>query len=98
MVLALKQSHVVKAIGERHLTGNMFLNLAMEYVDALNQNQSVQILPAFERVVLIESERFSEKLFFSVKNKIEKDCSLQRMPFATDELVKMQNRVIKSAN
>jgi len=38
MVTHLKQNHVVKAIGERHLTGNMLLNLAMEYVEALNQD------------------------------------------------------------
>ena len=36
MVTYLKQNHVVKAVGERHLTGNMLLNLAMEYVEALN--------------------------------------------------------------
>ena len=53
----------------------MLLNLAMEFVDALNQNSVVQVLPAFERVVLIESERFSEKLFESIKNKIARDCS-----------------------
>ena len=75
MVTALKQSAVVKSIGDRQLTGNMLLNLAMEYVDALNQNSTVHIIPAFERVVLIESERFSEKLFESIKNKIAKDCS-----------------------
>ena len=38
MITALKQNHVVKAIGDRHLTGNMLLNLAMEYVESLNQN------------------------------------------------------------
>ena len=75
MVTNLKQNAVVKAFGERHLTGNMLLNLAMEFVDALNQNSVVHVLPAFERVVLIESERFSEKLFESIKNKIAKDCS-----------------------
>ena len=36
MVTALKQNAVVKAFGDRHLTGNMLLNLAMEFVDALN--------------------------------------------------------------
>ena len=81
MVTYLKQNHVVKAVGERHLTGNMLLNLAMEYVEALNQDQPVHVLPAFERVVLIECERFSEKLFESIKNKIARDCSVQRMPF-----------------
>lgn len=88
----------MKAIGERHLTGNMLLNLAMEYVESLNQNQTVMVLPAFERVVLIECERFSEKLFESIKSKISRDCSRQRMPFDTEDLIKMQSRVIKSGN
>ena len=58
----------------------------------------MQILPAFERVVLIESERFSEKLFESIKNKISRDCARQRMPFDKEELLRMQTRVVKSAN
>jgi len=89
MTTLLKQNTVVKSIGERHLTGNMLLNLAMEFVDSLNSNQTVHILPAFERVVLIESERFSEKLFESIKNKISKDCAKQRMPFDKDEMHRM---------
>ena len=82
MIIHLKQNAVVKSIGDRHLTGNMLLNLAMEYIESLNLNQTVHILPAFERVVLIESERFSEKLFESIKSKIARDCARQRMPFA----------------
>ena len=58
----------------------------------------VQLLPSFERVVLIESERFSEKLFESIKTKISRDCNGQRMPIDHDEMVRMQSRVIKSAN
>ena len=34
--MQLKMNFVVKTINERPLTGNMFLNLAMEYIDALN--------------------------------------------------------------
>ena len=98
MITSLKQNHIVKAIGDRHLTGNMLLNLAMEYIESLNRNEMVTIMPAFERVVLIESERFSEKLFESIKSKIARDCSPQRMPFETEELEKMQSRLIKSGN
>lgn len=98
MVTALKQNAVVKAIGDRNLTGNMLLNLAMEYIEALNSNSVVHVLPSFERVVLIESERISEKLFESVKSKIAKDCSRKRMPFERDQLKRIENRVIKSAN
>ena len=47
------------------------------------------MLPAFERVVLIECERFSEKLFESIKSKISRDCSRQRMPIDIEELKKM---------
>ena len=67
----------------------MLLNLAMEYVDALNQNEPVYILPSFERVVLIESERFTEKLFESIKDKIKNDCARTKMPFPEDQLHRM---------
>ena len=90
---------VVKAINERPLTGNMFLNLAMEYVDSLNQKDwSLQVLSSFEKVVQIESERFSEKLFESIRDKIAKDCGPNRMPFYHDDLLSRQSRMIKSAN
>ena len=87
-ILQLKMNYVVKAINERPLTGNMFLNLAMEYIDALNQNETLYVLPSFEKVVQIESERFSEKLFESIRDKIAKDCGVNRMPFDIDDLQK----------
>ena len=78
---------VVKTINDRPLTGNMFLNLGMEYVDALNQKEwTLHVLPSFEKVVQIESERFSEKLFESIRDKIAKDCGVGRMPFDIEDL------------
>ena len=35
-ILQLKMNFAVKAINDRPLTGNMLLNLAMEYIEALN--------------------------------------------------------------
>jgi hypothetical protein len=87
-ILQLKMNFAVKAINHRPLTGNMLLNLAMEYVDTLNQNETLYIVPTFEKVVQIESERFSEKLFESIKDKIAKDCGVSRMPFEHEELLK----------
>jgi hypothetical protein len=78
-----------KSIDGRNLTGNMFLNLALEYVDLLNANETVAILPCFERVVLIESKSYSEKLFESIKDKIRKDCQDSKLPMAEDHLLKM---------
>ena len=39
LFINLKQSASAKLINGRHLTGNMFLNLTLEYVDALNANE-----------------------------------------------------------
>ena len=88
LLLQLKSNHVVKAINDRPLTGNMFLNLAMEYVEAINQKDwTLQVLPSFEKVVQIESQRFSEKLFESIRDKIAKDFGVNRMPFDQDDLL-----------
>ena len=67
----------------------MLLNLALDYVDTLNSGQAVHILSAFERVVLIESERFCEKLFESIKTRISQDCASHLMPFNSEELMKI---------
>jgi hypothetical protein len=45
------RSAKVKTIGNRPLTGSMFLGLALEYVDALNRKEIPVILSSFERVV-----------------------------------------------
>ena len=50
LMLKLKSSKV-KTIGNRPLTGSMFLGLALEYVDALNRKEIPVILSSFERVV-----------------------------------------------
>jgi hypothetical protein len=50
LMLKLKSAKV-KTIGNRPLTGSMFLGLALEYVDALNRKEIPVILSSFERVV-----------------------------------------------
>lgn len=47
----LMQTPRIKTIGNRPLTGSMFLGLTLEYVDALNRKEVPVILSSFERVV-----------------------------------------------
>lgn len=60
----------LKTINGRTLNGSMFLGLALEYLEALNNKEVPVVLSSFERVVQVESRNFTEKLFEEVTNKI----------------------------
>ena len=59
----------IKTINNKPLTGSMLLGLALEYVSALNNREIPVILNSFERVVQVESRRFTEKLFEEITAK-----------------------------
>jgi hypothetical protein len=67
----LKSVPRIKMINNRPLTGSMFLGLALEYIDALNSKEIPVVMTSFERVVQVESRRFTEKLFEDVTGKIK---------------------------
>ena len=55
LVEHLRKTFQVKKIKGRALTAPMLLNLALEYVDAINRKEKPVIESAFERVLQIES-------------------------------------------
>jgi hypothetical protein len=44
-----------KAINGKYLNSSMFLNLALEYIDALNSKETPTVLTALDRVVQSET-------------------------------------------
>ena len=56
LVTNLKQSCEARKIGGRYLTGAMFLNLALEFIDQLNENEKLQVMPSMDKVIRIELE------------------------------------------
>lgn len=62
-------------INNKPLTGSMFLGLALEYVEALNNKEIPTVLSSFDRVVQVESRRFTEKLFEEIVTKIKTTCN-----------------------
>lgn len=75
----------VKTINGKALTSSMLLGMAMEYVDAINSQEIPVVMSCFERVVQVESRRFTEKLFDEVTQKLEHECGEVMMPFEEDE-------------
>jgi len=59
----LKNPSRPKMINDKALTASMFLGMAMEYVDMINQQEIPCVVNCFERVVQVESRRFTEALF-----------------------------------
>jgi hypothetical protein len=50
-MIKLKSVPRIKMINNRPLTGSMFLGIALEYVDALNNREIPVVMTSFERVV-----------------------------------------------
>ena len=71
LISRLKSTPRIKMINNRPLTGSMLLGLALEYVDALNSKDVPVVMTSFERVVQVESRRFTEKLFEEVSMKLK---------------------------
>lgn len=69
----------------------MLLGLALEYVDALNNKSIPVVLSSFERVVQVESRRFTEKLFEEVINRIKAATDESLMPFEEEDLQEILN-------
>ena len=71
LMVKLKQTPRIKSINNRPLTGSMLLGMVLEYVDALNSKDVPVVMTSFERVVQVESRRFTEKLFEDVLSKLK---------------------------
>lgn len=61
----------LKTINGKALNGSMLLGMALEYVDAINNQEVPTVLSSFERVVQVESRRVTEKLFEEVTNMLK---------------------------
>lgn len=71
----------VKSINGKTLNSSMLLGIAMEYVDAINNQEIPVVMNCFERVIQVESRRFAEKLFEEITQKIRQECDESLMPF-----------------
>lgn len=60
----------VKSVNGKALTSSMLLGMAMEYVDAINNQEIPVVMNCFDRVVQVESRRFTEKLFEEMTHRI----------------------------
>lgn len=75
----------VKQVNGKGLTSSMLLGMALEYVDAINNHEIPVVMNCFERVIQVESRRFTEKLFDEVTHKILRECPESIMPYPTDD-------------
>ncbi len=52
-----------KAINGKYLNASMFLNLALEYIDALNSKETPTVLTALDRVIQSETVKILDQTF-----------------------------------
>ena len=81
----------VKSVNGKALTSSMLLGMAMEYVDAINNQEIPVVMNCFDRVVQVESRRFTEKLFEEMTHRIRQECDEALMPFEEDDSILIQH-------
>lgn len=84
LMLKLKSPQRLKQVGGRALSSGMLLGLAMEYVEAINNQEVPVVMSCFERVVQVESRRFAEKLFEELAQRM--GAEVNEMPYEDGEL------------
>lgn len=77
----------VKTVNGIPLTASMFMGLALEYTQSLNDHEAPTILTALERVLLDEARKHTEHLFESFASKLAEKAPASAMPMEEEELV-----------
>jgi len=77
----------VKTVNGIPLTASMFMGLALEYIQSLNDHEAPTILTALERVLLDEARKHTEHIFEHFATKIAEKLPSSAMPIEEDEVL-----------
>ena len=75
----------VKIIDGIPLTANMFMGLALEYIQSLNDKETPTILTSLERVLLDEARKHSESIFENFNAKLHEKLNILSLPMDDSE-------------
>jgi hypothetical protein len=71
------------------LTGQMFLDLSLEYVQAMNDNETPSVLPALTRVLLIQARNITEQLQRCFVDKLAEQVPETQLPLPHTDLLEI---------
>ena len=70
-----------KIINDKPLTGNMFLSLAFEYTQAINEGYIPEILTSLERIISAEIRKITDDTLREYHEKVNKFITFQIIYF-----------------
>ena len=79
----------VKTVNGIPLTASMFMGLALEYIQSLNDQETPTILTALERVLLDEARRHTENIFEGFAQKMSEKLPASSLPMEEEELMQV---------
>eukprot|EP00830_Metopus_es_P005113 TRINITY_DN1472_c0_g1_i2.p1 TRINITY_DN1472_c0_g1~~TRINITY_DN1472_c0_g1_i2.p1 ORF type:complete len:859 (-),score=219.71 TRINITY_DN1472_c0_g1_i2:17-2593(-) len=82
----------VKTVNGMPLTATMFMGLALEYIQSLNDQETPTILTALERVLLDEARKHTEAIFVNFQDKIGEKVPSTVMPMEETDLRQVVNQ------
>ena len=88
----MKDKCVPKIVAGKPLNASMFLNLALEYVNAMNDDEIPTVLTAFERVVESEARVIADKLYEDFTKTISNADDFSQ--FESEEVTKLVQQTL----
>jgi hypothetical protein len=82
-----------KIISGKSINSSMFLGLALEYVDSLNDEKTPTIVTALDRVVYAESNKLMDNLFEDLRSEIATKINRSKFPIEKEDLEELLSRI-----
>jgi hypothetical protein len=73
----------------------MFLNLALEYIDALNSKETPTVLTALDRVVQSETVKILDQTFDLFKQDCQEVFSEEQLPLPSKDFHKSMKKLMR---
>lgn len=84
-----------KVINGKYLNGSMFLQLALEYTEAINSKETPTILTALDRVVQAETIKILDEAYDAIKSELNEKLGEEQFPITEGELRKIVKKATK---
>lgn len=82
-----------KVIAGKHLNGSMFLQLALEYTEALNSKEAPTVLTALDRVIQAETVKVCDLAFHGFRDEVDAAMTEESLPMSQKEFSKIERRL-----
>lgn len=91
----IKKKLKPKVINGKVLNANMFLQLALEYTEAINNKETPTVMTALDRVVQAETVKIQDEAYQKFSEEVERAMDEDHLPMGKQEYHKRVKKLMK---